>query len=848
MTMKMLPSSCSRTSVLSWRRRLLASVLSPLLAIGSLLAPVHAQTSAVPGFLSYQGKVTNANGTLVGAGAPVNRLVIFRIWSHSGNSTINDLVYSEQQTITVSEGEFSALIGQGNPVSGTPLGYSETAKGPNGATFNVGSPVVFGGATRFLGVTIDDGTTASDPEISPRQQLVTSAYAMRAKYAESIGSNGNSTITVTDSGNVGFGNAAPALPLSFASQLGDKISLYGNFNFGLGIQANNVQLKGHSSADDITFGYGPSASMTETMRIKGNGNVGIGTNNPQAKLDVNGAINVFDGGSKAFSGGIVSEAGAAMVNFGMNDTRFGSSQNNASQGGFLRLNTQSGSNLFQFFARPAAGTSIVEALSITGSGNVGVGTASPTQKLHVGGSILTSSGTTGINYLLDTNHYIKATSNVGVAIGTYQAADGLFLQQGTGNVGIATTSPAAKLHVVGSGWFGNDTGGLGTSAGKGVRVFFDGTFGSIFSYDYGASATANLILQSPGGNVGIGTTSPSAKLHVAGGIKIDSSNILEFGVGTTKNGDAGKITYGGFDSGATLNIVGAGTGSSDRSVRIWDRLGIGTSSPIAPLHVASSNNVTAYQRLGYMYQHGASADDTANVTGPYGLVVDSYIRTPEVDISSDARIKSVIGRSSGANDLDVLQKIEVTDYQFRDQVGRGSRVMKKVIAQQVEQIYPTAVRQTRDIVPDIMAKAGVNDGWVQLATPLKAGERVRLLIGNNWEMTEVLEAELGRFRVNLPSSTNEVYVYGREVSDFRVIDYDAIAMLNVSATQELKRQHDTEVASLRTANEALIARVAELEAKDRARDAKLAAIEKLLSASSTVMAQPAKSATANGQE
>jgi chaperonin cofactor prefoldin len=75
------------------------------------------------------------------------------------------------------------------------------------------------------------------------------------------------------------------------------------------------------------------------------------------------------------------------------------------------------------------------------------------------------------------------------------------------------------------------------------------------------------------------------------------------------------------------------------------------------------------------------------------------------------------------------------------------------------------------------------------------------------------------------------------VSDFRIVDYDAIAMLNVSATQELARE-----------NEALKKRVAELEAKDRARDAKLAAIEKLLTSASTVMAQPAKPATANGQE
>ena len=118
--MNMLPSLSRCASALSWRRRLLASVLSPLLAVGALLAPLHGQTStsAVPGLISYQGKVSNANGTLVGAGTPVNRIVIFRIWGHQSNSTINDLVYSEQQTVTVSEGEFSVLIGFSKAAAG----------------------------------------------------------------------------------------------------------------------------------------------------------------------------------------------------------------------------------------------------------------------------------------------------------------------------------------------------------------------------------------------------------------------------------------------------------------------------------------------------------------------------------------------------------------------------------------------------------------------------------------------------------------------------------------------------------------------------------------------------------
>lgn len=392
-------------SLFCWRRS------ATLLALGaalSLTAVATAQTSAVPSGLSYQGKVSNANGTLVGAGTPVNRLVIFRVWSHATNSTLTDLVFSEQQTVTISEGEFSVILGQGVAVAGTPLGYSESAKGT--PTVLISSPTTFGGATRYLGVTVDDGSTAADPEASPRQQLVTSAYAFRAKYAETVGANGANTLTALDNGNVGIGNTAPSeklhvtgntlvsgtgsftgalstgsnlsvtgtaavtgtstftgastfngsvriaqsgtTPLSFGSWLGTKISLWDNLGsqiYGFGVQGGLLQVFTPAAIDDIAFGYGPSASMTETMRVKGNGNVGIGTSSPAQKLSVNG------------------------------DTL-----------------------------------------------------------------------TTGTAYLLDTNHSIRAISGSGVAISTYLVTDGIILKQSTGNVGIGTTSPSQKLEVNGT--------------------------------------------------------------------------------------------------------------------------------------------------------------------------------------------------------------------------------------------------------------------------------------------------------------------------------------------------------------------------------------------------------------
>lgn len=93
----------------------------------------------------------------------------------------------------------------------------------------------------------------------------------------------------------------------------------------------------------------------------------------------------------------------------------------------------------------------------------------------------------------------------------------------------------------------------------------------------------------------------------------------------------------------------------------------------------------------------------------------------------------------------------------------------------------------KQFVPNIYKASSIASGRIDMKNNLQIGDKVRLIFSMSEEKVEVLEVGDGYFVVN---SNNEgaVFVYGQEVNDFHSVDYDAISMLNVSATQELLKR------------------------------------------------------------
>ncbi|MBL7778316.1 MAG: tail fiber domain-containing protein [Chitinophagales bacterium] len=382
---------------------------------------------------------------------------------------------------------------------------------------------------------------------------------------------------------------------------------------------------------------------------------------------------------------------------------------------------------------------------------------------------------TGIGYRAS---YTNLTGEGNVAIGHYALNSNLVGR----NVAIGTEALAdAQLSSqnVAIGYFAlhNLSGFPANTVSGNVAV---GAY-SLYSANY-AVATY------PIHNTAIGDS--SLRLNTFGwGNTALGKNALLFNTGGTKNTAIGynadvsnsfltnatAIGYNAKVNQSNAIVLGA-TGTDQVTV------GIGTTTPTYPLTVISTVNGT-FGPYGYLTTTGAATFAGSNSI-PVSIWASGRVLATEFDAYSDARIKNIINISDGVVDLNTIAQIQITNYQYIDTISKGNRVSKKVIAQQVEGVYPSAVSKITDVIPDIYQLAEMHNGKVKLKNNLQPGEKVKLIFADQSQVYTVLSANEKEFEVN-EEKEGSVFVFGREVNDFRVVDYEALAMLNISATQQL---------------------------------------------------------------
>ena len=268
-----------------------------------------------------------------------------------------------------------------------------------------------------------------------------------------------------------------------------------NGNTGTNPATNFV---GTKDANDLVI----KTNNTEKMRVSSNGNVGIGTTTPAVKLDVKG--NAKFGAS-------------GMINIWEWDAieKIGLDYNTVN-GDFNMRNPVAGKRLLGTITATGSWgietTAGNEMVRITGSGNMGIGTTSPAALLHVKGGAIGQPGKIKIEDADATGlSSLELTNNTGNTFYFYKLSSGY---------------PANGRYTQGVSMIeSNNANGLAISEVTGDIHFYTG-------------GNNERITINNSGNVGIGTTTPNARLEIVGQVKITGGTP---GAGKILTSDAGGL-------------------------------------------------------------------------------------------------------------------------------------------------------------------------------------------------------------------------------------------------------------------------------------------------------------------
>jgi hypothetical protein len=423
-------------------------------------------------------------------------------------------------------------------------------------------------------------------------------------------SNSPSSVAIlsADGGNAVLNALSLVNSRAAANGNGTSINFHNANNYGSTGRITSIQDSGTNASLRFSVYNSTDDALVERITLLSTGNVGIGTDNPESKLDVgkNEAVN----NQIQISTGVWNEPTLFFSSY---------SNYNYTLGNF----GTSGSKKFQLRSNNG---SVILSTGGNDSGNVGIGTTTPLGKFDVfraaGASgtsaiVISNGEVNGRNWALSTevvtggDFAILCSSATGGTPTPSAANTKLYITSG-GNVGIGTTSPATKLNVLVGAGGANGTAGLrigGTANYASLELGIEGDYnGQIRTYGndlhlyaghwrtVGLTATedhairfftsktsstnwstAKMILTADG-SVGIGTASPGYKLEVNGYIRANDRFYATNGTNTMEIGSTYIQSY--LNSGTAAAPIIFYIGASEK-VRIdaGGNVGMGTTSP-----------------------------------------------------------------------------------------------------------------------------------------------------------------------------------------------------------------------------------------------------------------------------
>ena len=339
---------------------------------------------------------------------------------------------------------------------------------------------------------------------------------------------------------VGIGAAYPSEKLDIEGA--DPSILIKNTTFGSGESSlvfKTAMGATNSFALDSTNNLNYKNTLGSSIfTIENGGHVGVGTSNPRVPLQVS---------SNEIDTDFLIECGNTQSRMSINNTSTGDSQINFQLGNTSKFTIgvdNSDSDKFKISGSSALGSS--DRIVVDSTGNVGIGTTSPSEKLHVVGSALIEGSSTELK-VKGSGSYDTANIVMG------NAAHDSFSIDTRNDPGDNKTTLSFDSYLT-----------TGTSAI---------TLGDNY-VNLSTAGSTRLVINSSG-NVGIGTGSPDTKLDVAGRAVIGTGNTLTNTTNATVIGNSNNLTSDTIVDNYTNLVLGdygagryANTVISDRTLRL----------------------------------------------------------------------------------------------------------------------------------------------------------------------------------------------------------------------------------------------------------------------------------------